>query len=732
MVVEQQLRIAPFWLSIYYLGLLVALSSSSRRRRTNNIIPEHGVNSCSNPSPSPLLLSLQASDGSSSVGVFPASTQALTTTTTANNSSSSNNSQSITTTTATLASSLPGVASGPSAPRKSDFPTTGLPPLSNGPLGSASPVPLPGTAPPAPSPATAALPPPSLPYPQAVTAPIQVSNGQGSNSNSTSSTNLTSGAPPRPLSHSSGTSFPLPPLPPNSTNSINHPSSNTTTNSSSTANGTSIPSDSKAAASKGPGQQMGAPNVNGGSMSHPPSTQASPLKGGVPTVGGSDASAAFKGPAINGYGPGSPSNGHLPSGAPGPNSRLSAMHSPAGHYGPPGMHPHSHLPLHHPMHQHTLPPVGLAQPPTAAAPTATAPIIHPPPSLDSAAAATGRTNSPAVATSASHSSAASPLINGNGLNPVTSMPGGMPPMLGGPLGLLNSVPNGVGSVLMGTSTGPPPPPIPTLPYGHRGGVLVPPPVSSLYSNFPLYSPYAGLHNPYLPPMAGGPLPPLPLVPSVVASSSSPGHMSSSFSINKLTSSTPPSTTTTSASMAANGSTIPSGSKSSSSTSSNSGRIGDLKAGAGSGVRPGSPANSSSSISSNHMLPEHHHMHHLQHYGQPPQQQHSSHVPGQAHHQQQQQQSAATTQQRATAHSPRGHSPNRERDSYSSNVSSLSRSSVPPYGGPSNSNAAGQSPSLPGSSSVLAAGTPPAIGGIPPSSSAAISSSLAYPKSTWSR
>ena len=59
----------------------------------------------------------------------------------------------------------------PAVPRKSDFPTTGLP-LSNGPIGlggSASPVPIvppgPGPAPPAPSPAPAALPPPNLPPP---------------------------------------------------------------------------------------------------------------------------------------------------------------------------------------------------------------------------------------------------------------------------------------------------------------------------------------------------------------------------------------------------------------------------------------------------------------------------------------------------------------------------------------------------------------------------------------
>lgn len=72
---------------------------------------------------------------------------------------------------------VPTATPSPAAPRKTDFPTTGLP-LSNGPLGlggSASPVPVPpgpGPAPPAPSPAPAALPPPGLPPPYST--PMQV------------------------------------------------------------------------------------------------------------------------------------------------------------------------------------------------------------------------------------------------------------------------------------------------------------------------------------------------------------------------------------------------------------------------------------------------------------------------------------------------------------------------------------------------------------------------------
>lgn len=658
------------------------------------------------------------------MGVFPPST--TTAGTAATTTGSSNNSQGITGSTTTAVSVSSGV---PSAPRKLDFPTTGLPPLSNGPLGiagSASPVALSGSTVPAPSPAPAALPPPNLPYPPPVnTTPAQVSNGplpagaaqinsnSTSNSNSNNITSLTSsGAPPRPLSNSSGTGSLL--LPPNSTNSTSNPP---TANNSSTSNGTLSSGESK-----GKGQPGG---LNG---TGPTPSTASPLKGGVPTVIGEP---PFKGPPnLNGYGPGSPPNVHLPM----PPSRLSSsMHSPGGHYVGPYIHPHTHLPMGHPvmhpypsLHNH----VGVL--PTAAAPTASAPIIHPPaPSLDSAAAATGRTNSPAVATSAGHSTAASPLINGNGgLNPVaTSTPGGLPPssFLGGPLGL-GAPPSSSSGVLMGTSTGPPPPPIPTLPYGHRGGGLVPPPVSSLYSNFPLYSPYASLHNPYLPPMAGGPLPPMSLMAGAppppmsssahqpsTSSASSPAspssrHMNSSFSINKLTSTSPPSTTTTTSSAANGGAPLKSGS------SSNSSRLGDLKASSG-GLRPGSPATHiSSNSSSRDLMPDH--MHHLQHYG---------HGVLPQHHSQQQQQRAAT-------HSPRGHSPNRERDSYSSNVSSLSRSSVPPYGAPGgggNTSAAGPSPSLPGSSSILlAAGTPPAIGSSLPANTAA--SSLSFPKSTWSR
>jgi hypothetical protein len=72
--------------------------------------------------------------------------------------------------------------SGAVVPRKSvdTFPPSGVPLLSNGPMGlggSLSPVPCPpansGPAPPAPSPAPAALPPPSLPPPYS-TAPLQV------------------------------------------------------------------------------------------------------------------------------------------------------------------------------------------------------------------------------------------------------------------------------------------------------------------------------------------------------------------------------------------------------------------------------------------------------------------------------------------------------------------------------------------------------------------------------
>lgn len=71
-------------------------------------------------------------------------------------------------------------APSPTVPRKTDFPTTGLP-LSNGPIGlagSASPIPVSissqSTTTPAPSPAPAALPPPNLPT--SYSTPMQVSN----------------------------------------------------------------------------------------------------------------------------------------------------------------------------------------------------------------------------------------------------------------------------------------------------------------------------------------------------------------------------------------------------------------------------------------------------------------------------------------------------------------------------------------------------------------------------
>lgn len=70
-------------------------------------------------------------------------------------------------------------APSPTIPRKTDFPSTGLP-LSNGPPlglgGSASPVPIPtsqATSAPIPSQAPAALPPPNLPPPYPT--PMQVS-----------------------------------------------------------------------------------------------------------------------------------------------------------------------------------------------------------------------------------------------------------------------------------------------------------------------------------------------------------------------------------------------------------------------------------------------------------------------------------------------------------------------------------------------------------------------------
>lgn len=96
--------------------------------------------------------------------------------------------------------------------------------------------------------------------------------------------------------------------------------------------------------------------------------------------------------------------------------------------------------------------VGVPQPPAATAPTVATPTLHP--SLDSSSAG-GRTNSPAVATSAVLSAAA-PAANGNSNATTVSTNGGIP--------------------------------------AYRSG----------YPGYPLYAPYSNLHHPYLPPAVSSP------------------------------------------------------------------------------------------------------------------------------------------------------------------------------------------------------------------------------------
>lgn len=96
--------------------------------------------------------------------------------------------------------------------------------------------------------------------------------------------------------------------------------------------------------------------------------------------------------------------------------------------------------------------MAVPQQPPAAAPTGP-PVITHPPGLDSATAASGRTNSPAVATP----SAAAPNLNG------------------------------VAPMILGGTNGQIPP--------YRPG----------YPNYPLYAPYSNLHHsPYLPPAVPSP------------------------------------------------------------------------------------------------------------------------------------------------------------------------------------------------------------------------------------
>ncbi|XP_052562443.1 proline-rich protein 36 isoform X6 [Culex pipiens pallens] len=658
----------------------------------------------------------------------------------------------------------------PAAPRKSDFPPTGLP-LSNGPLaglaGSASPVAGPpgasaaGPAPPAPSPAPAALPPPSLPPPYPTT-PMQVSNGPigthltpiGAHPGAAASV-----ASPQSQQPVASPQQPQPPASPKTaaglggkpsllpTASAKIPVTAAPTTTAPTPPGSqkqqgSAPQSPMQQAVPSPAgqqphtpqsqpppspQQLGPPGSQHNSNSNSSSSNAAATAAGGPVkpssvpsfigAGSSFAPSAASSSLPNGLPPASLSN----TGGQPPHSNSSSNSAAP-----------SSLPLNVP---HT--------PPAATPASGQSPAIHP--SVESSLAASAsmlRTHSPAVATSAALSAAVMPtgLLNGSHHHP------------GIPHTAAMMMPNGLGS----------------LPPHYRTG----------YPGYPpLYAPYGSFqHNPYLQPspqlsprmhpgapLGHGGLPPSMmglglmdsrLQQSMVHGNGSPSHMvprdrdASPMAQPPQKSTVRPITPNTNSNGSSSNPPQPS-SRDPGPPPPHPGAAHQLhqppqpppplshqqqQGPPGPGPAPhlvGPPPSSHHPTlgPGSHHLPPHH----------PPTSSSSSSNSNNSSHPPPHSSSAAASSARS-AHSPRGHSPNRERDSYSSNVSSLSRStpgSALPYGsgGSSTSSAStggpppGPSPTLPYGSSPAAG--PPALSGSPTVSSAPISSSLTYPKPTLS-